>query len=136
MRYALDTNVVSELRRTRPHGGVLAWYLRLQPSEVVVPAVVAGEIQQGVERTKGSNLAKANEIEAWLEDILKQFVFLPADETIFRMQVRLRETRKSMQYEDALIAATAKVFGLVIATRNLKDFEGLGIPLVNPFDYR
>lgn len=136
MIYALDTIVVSELRRKRPHGGVLAWYLAQKPENVVVPAVVAGEIQQGVERSRLTDPSKAMEIEAWLNTILKQFIFVSADESIFRMQVMLKEARRTLQYEDALIAATAKVYGMVIATRNVKDFEGLGIPIVNPFDYR
>lgn len=136
MIYALDTNVVSELRRKRPHGGVLAWYLAQKPEAVVVPAVVAGEIQQSVERSRLTDPAKAVEIETWLDGILKQFVFVPADEGIFRVQVGLKETQKTLQYEDALIAATAKVYGMVIATRNVKDFAGLGIPVVNPFEYR
>lgn len=102
----------------------------------MVPAVVAEEIQRGVERSRLTDPAKAQEIEEWLEGILEEFVFLPADASIFRTQLRLREARKTLQYEDALIAATAKVYGMVIATRNVKDFEGLGIALVNPFDYR
>jgi toxin FitB len=136
LKYALDTNVLSELRRNRPHGGVLAWSKQQRPRDIVVPAVVVGEIQQGLERTRPSDPRKALEIEAWLNHAIETFSFVPADEAVFQEQARLRARHKTLQYEDGLIAATASVHGLAVATRNLKDFEGLGIALVNPFVFR
>ncbi len=136
MIYLLDTNVVSELRRARPHGGLAAWYQERKHEDLVIPAVVTGEIQQGAERTRLNDPEKAREIETWLEGICSRYPIIAADERVFRAQARMRATHKGLQYEDSLIAATAHVYMMVLATRNLKDFRGLGIAWVNPFDYR
>ena len=68
--YLLDTNVVSELRRPRPHGGVIAWISTLEFLEVRISAgVTIGEIQTGIERTREQDAAKAAEIEGWLVEL-------------------------------------------------------------------
>ena len=63
MGYLLDTNVVSELRRPRPHGGVLAWIQSVDDADVYLSSVTVGEIQAGIELTREQNQVKANEIE-------------------------------------------------------------------------
>jgi toxin FitB len=70
--FLLDTNVVSELRRTRPHGAVLAWLSRARAQDVYISAATVGEIQAGIERTRENDVAKAAEIERWLVEVVPQ----------------------------------------------------------------
>ena len=77
--YLLDTNVVSELRRARPHGAVLAWLEAVDDSFLHLSAVTLAEIQAGIELTRQQDLGKANEIEAWLDLVTRTFNILPMD---------------------------------------------------------
>lgn len=131
--YLLDTNVVSELRKPRPHGGVVAWLESLDDAQVHLSAVTVGEIQAGIELTREQDAGKANEIEAWLELVSSSYNVLPMDAAAFRVWARLMHRKSDTLYEDAMIAATAKVHGLTIATRNVADFKSLGFEVFNPF---
>lgn len=131
--YLLDTNVVSELRRPRPHGGVVAWFDSLDDAQIHVSAVTLGEIQAGIELTREQVPAKAQEIEAWLELLAGAYSVLPMDAAAFRAWARLMHRKSDTLYEDAMIAATAQVHGLTIATRNVADFQALGFEAFNPF---
>ena len=131
--YLLDTNVVSELRKPKPHGGVLAWFQGLEDTQLHLSAVTLGEIQAGIEITREQDAAKAEEIEAWLELVAGAYNVLPMDAAAFRTWARLMHRRSDTVYEDAMIAATAKVHGLTVVTRNVADFKAFGVPLLNPF---
>jgi predicted nucleic acid-binding protein len=132
-KYLLDTNVVSELRRTRPHGAVIAW-LNTQPStQLFLSAVTIGELQAGAERTRHQDPAKANEIETWLGQLPSLYQVLPMDINCFREWGRVMDRKSAALIEDAMIAATARVHGLVVATRNERDFAQLNVPVLNPF---
>lgn len=131
--YLLDTNVVSELRKKKPHAGVVAW-VRAAPEEALhVSAVTLGEIQAGIEITRRQDAGKAKEIEGWLDDLAQTYNVLPVDAPIFRRWARLMHRRADHHLEDALIAATALVRGLTVATRNVDDFTPFAVPLINPF---
>jgi predicted nucleic acid-binding protein len=65
--YLLDTNVVSELRKSRPHGAVVAWLQSATDADLHLSAVTLGEIQAGIELTREQDVAKASEIEAWAD---------------------------------------------------------------------
>jgi toxin FitB len=132
--FLLDTNVISELRRPRPHGAVVSWIDALQPSSMSVAAASIGEVQTGIERTRENDPAKALEIESWLEDFLHRMPVLPMDAEAFRIWARLMHRMPRQLSEDAMIAATALRHGMTVATRNTRDFEMFGIPLVNPFE--
>lgn len=132
--YLLDTNVVSELRRPRPHGGVVAWLESLDDAQLYLSAVTLGEIQAGIEITREQDRDKAAEIEAWLERVAAAYNILPMDATAFRAWARLMHRKSDTLYEDAMIAATAQVNGLTVATRNVADFKALGVEVINPFD--
>lgn len=131
--YLLDTNVVSELRRPRPHGGVLAWLESLDDAQLYLSAVTLGEIQAGIEITREQDPDKAKEIEAWLELVAGAYNVLPMDVAVFRAWAKLMHGKSDTLYEDAMIAATAKVHGLTVATRNVVDFNVFGVEVFTPF---
>ena len=134
--YLLDTNVVSELRRPRPHGAVLAWLQAVDDAQLFISAVTLGEIQAGIELTREQNTDKASEIEAWLDQVAAAYNVLPLDAAAFREWARLMHRRSDTLYEDAMIAATARVHGLTVVSRNVADFKALGMEAIDPFTAR
>ena len=132
--YLLDTNVVSELRRIKPHGGVVNWIQSTDDSELFISAVTLAEIQAGIEITKEQDPAKAREIETWLDQVADTFQVLPMDGGVFRRWARLMHRASDTLYEDAMIAATALTHNLQVVTRNVADFKSFGVALLNPFD--
>jgi predicted nucleic acid-binding protein len=117
--YLLDTNVVSELRKRRPHGAVLAWLQTVNDRELHISAVTLGEIQAGMEMTREQDPAKAAEIEAWADELPTFWNVLPMDHVTFRAWAKLMHRRSHALLEDAMIAATARMHGLRVVTRNL-----------------
>ena len=134
--YLLDTNVVSELRRPRPHGAVLAWLQAVDDAQLFISAVTLGEIQAGIELTREQDTDKASEIEGWLDQVAAAYNVLPLDAAAFREWARLMHRRSDTLYEDAMIAATARVHGLTVVSRNVADFKALGMEALNPFTAR
>jgi predicted nucleic acid-binding protein len=134
--YLLDTNVVSELRRVRPHGAVLAWLESVSDEDLHLSAVTIGELQAGVEITREQDRDKAAEIEAWLDQVAGSYNILSMDARTFRSWARLVHRRSDHLIEDAMIAATAAVHNLTVVTRNVRDFENLGVRTLNPFKTR
>jgi len=133
--YLLDTNVVSELRRPRPLGAVLAWLEGVNDDQLHLSVVTLAEIQAGIEITREQDHAKAIEIEAWLDLVSNSYNVLPMDGATFRCWARLMHRQSDTLYEDAMIAATAQVNNLTVLTRNVVDFEPFGVALFNPFGY-
>lgn len=131
--YLLDTNVVSELRKPRPHGAVLQWLHTVSDAELHVSAVTIGEIQAGIELTREQDEAKATKIEQWLELVSGTFNVLPMDAAAFRVWACLMHRASDTLYEDAMIAATAKVHNLTVVTRNVADFKHFDVEVLNPF---
>lgn len=135
IRYLLDTNVVSELRKRKPHGAVLAWMDTLRPEQIFLSAVTVGELQAGAELTRRTDPAKAAEIENWLMITERAFSVIPMDAACFREWARLKAGKPPDLIEDAMIAATARVHGLQVATRDETDFRQLGVSPFNPFQF-
>ena len=131
--YLLDTNVVSELRKPKPHGAVLQWIQAVSDTELHISAVTIGEIQAGIELTREQDQPKAAELEQWLELVSVTFNIIPMDAVAFRAWARLMHRTSDTLYEYAMIAATAKVHKLTVVTRNVKDFKPFGVNLLNPF---
>lgn len=133
MIYLLDSNVVSELRKTKPHGAVLAW-LRATPDEDIgIPAIVVTELQTGAEITRRQDTAKAAELERWIDEIIQTWQVVPMDAVIARECARIMEGKSKALFEDGLIAATARVHNLTVVTRNVKDFAYFNVKVLNPF---
>ena len=133
MAFLLDTNVVSELRRPKPHGGVLAWIETIDDADLHLASVTIGEIQAGIELTREQDAAKAGEIEMWLDQVSNSFNILSMDGRAFRCWAQLMHRQSDTLYEDAMIAAIAKVHHLTVVTRNVSDFGRFEVPLLNPF---
>ena len=134
--YLLDTNVVSELRRARPHGGVLSWIRDTPAERLHLSAVTIGEIQAGIEITRERDAAKAAELEAWLDEVLASYSVLPMDAAAFRTWATLMHRRSDTQMQDAMIAAVAIVRRMTVVTRNFRDFQPFGVRTLDPFTAR
>lgn len=133
MAFLLDTNVVSELRKPRPHGGVLTWIQSVDDAELYLASVTIGEIQAGIELTREQDAAKAGEIERWLDQVCDTFSILTMDGPAFRRWAQLMHRQSGTLYEDAMIAAIAKVHQLTVVSRTVSHFSRFAVPLFDPF---
>ena len=131
--YLLDTNVVSELRKPKPHGAVLAWIRGVEDAQLFLSAVTLGEIQAGIEITRQQDPDKAQAIEHWLNQLAAAYNVLPMDAAAFRVWAKFMHHQSNTVYEDAMIAATAQVNKLTVVTRNTTDFKRFDVALLNPF---
>jgi toxin FitB len=131
--YLLDTNVVSEFRRPRPHGAVLAWLSAVDDTDLNISAVTLGEIQAGIELTREQDAGKAAVIELWADQVADTYNVLPMTAEVFRLWAKLMHKQSDTVYEDAMIAATALTHKLTVVTRNVNDFERFSVKIVNPF---
>jgi len=133
--YLLDTNILSETRRRDPAPGVVNWIKSTPPDQLHVSVLTLGEFTQGIARIRGrGDHLQAAILERWLHGIETGF----ADRALpVTLRVAAEWGRQQLQRPvpviDALIAATARVNGLTIVTRNVTDFEHAGVPVINPF---
>jgi hypothetical protein len=133
--YLLDTNILSETRKRDPAPAVVDWIKSTPSDQLHVSVLTLGELMQGIARigARGDQLQAAI-LERWVRGIEKGF----ADRTL-PVTVRVaaewgrRQSAGPMPVIDSLIAATARVHGLTIVTRNVKDFERTGVEVLNPF---
>ena len=132
--FLLDTNIVSESRKSKPHGGVTAWLAAQEAATLYISAMTIGEVQRGIEMTRNQDAGKAAEIEAWIEQIMVSGQVLAMDAAVCREWARLMHGKSDTLTEDAFIAATALVHRLTVATRNVRDFKSLGVNTINPFE--
>jgi toxin FitB len=134
--FLLDTNVVSELRRTTPDSNVLAWHQRHRQAEVYVSVLVVGEIRQGIERVRPRDPKQADVLERWLAGLVSAYQdrILPVTTDIAEEWGRLNASPQPVPVVDGLMAATAKVHRLTLVTRNVADVARTGATVVNPFE--
>jgi len=133
----LDTNVVSEALRPRPEARVIAW-LRAHEARAWLSVVTIGEIEAGIRGAPDPR--RAGSLRVWLDEVLiPQFAhrLLPIDLAVARRwgegTAAARAAGATVGAVDALIAATAAQHGLAVATRNTRDFERLGVAVVDPW---
>ena len=134
--YLIDTNVISELRKTRHiDPGVVEWYSGVDDSQLFISALTLGEIRKGIELRRGRNdLPQAAILENWLQVVVQRYSerILPIDAAVADVWGEMNAIRP-VSAIDGLLAATAKAHGLTLVTRNISDVEGLGVELLNPF---
>jgi predicted nucleic acid-binding protein len=136
MSFLLDTNVVSELRKQENcHPKVLSWMLDNMDVGHFLSVMTLGEIRNGIELLRRKNATKADSIDQWLNQIRVDYAgaILQVTEEVADLWGRLN-CPDTLPTTDTLIAATAMVHGLTVATRNVDDFTRSGVPVVNPFD--
>jgi len=132
--YLLDTNVLSETRKRQPEAGVANWIAATPPDRLHVSVLTLGEIEQGIARVRGrGDQSQAAALERWLRDVQAGFEdrVLPVTLPVAAAWGRQQYTRP-LPVIDALLAATARVRGLTVVTRNVKDFEVAGVQVLNP----
>jgi len=131
--YLLDTNVVSELRRLKPHGAVVEWISQVSDESISLSVVTIGEIQAGIEITREQDNEKANQLENWLNQVESAYNVIPINAKIFRRWAKIMHKQSNTVLEDALIAATAIENNLIVVTRDEKDFKRFKVKIFNPF---
>ena len=135
MSFLLDTNIVSELRRgVRADSAVIDWFDARLPQELFLSAVTMGEIRQGVAQLRRRDAVQARLLDRWLIGLTQFYEerVLSVDGQVAEEWGRLR-ARRPGPVIDTLLAATARVHGLTLVTRNVRDFGGFDVPLLNPF---
>lgn len=136
MSFLIDTNVISEVRKgDRSHPAVAAWWAGVAEDDLWLSPLVLGEIRKGVELARRRDLQKAAALERWLGEVTSGFAdrILAVDTAVAQEWGRMNAIRP-VPVIDALLAATAKVNGLTLVTRNAADVGGLGVDVLNPFD--
>ncbi len=135
MSFVLDTNVVSEMRKKRPHHRVRDWLQSVDGSDLYLSVLVVGEIVQGVERLRRRDPAQATVYDRWLSDLRRDFTsrILPVDVAVAEEWGRLN-VPDPLPTIDGLLAATAKVRAWTLVTRNTRDVERTGVRLLDPFE--
>ena len=135
MKYLLDTNVLSEIRKPNGHAGVKAFVDNLREEDIYISVLSIGEIAFGIEKLPEGQ--KKNELYIWLTQKLtgrfaNRIIDLDAD--IMTEWGRMQAKTKTLPVFDSLIAASALARRLTVVTRNIRDFEKIeGIILINPF---
>jgi predicted nucleic acid-binding protein len=136
MSYLLDTNVLSELRKgPRCHPHVAAWYAPIPTEAIYLSVLVIGEIRRGIERIRSRDPQAAMTLEKWLRQVITrhQSRILAVDYRVAEEWGRMTASR-SLSTVDSLLAATARVHGLTLVTRNVTDIVGTGVAYLNPFE--
>jgi hypothetical protein len=135
VKYLVDANVLSEPMKAVPNLPVVGW-LRAHERELVVDPIVIGELRFGILLLPAGK--KRSALEAWFADGIARLECLPWDaETGLQwadVVARLRRKGLAMPIKDSLIAASALVHDLTVATRNVADFKKAGVRTANPFD--
>jgi len=138
VKYLIDTNIISEVRKgARCDRDVAAWFESIADADIYLSVLVVGEIRKGIERARPNNPVQASALEQWLTELVRSFTerIMPIDQAVADEWGRM-SAKRSLSTIDALLAATAKVNGMTLATRNISDVVNLGVRVLNPFDRR
>jgi len=134
MKYLLDTNVLREFGKTSPHKNVAAWLKSVDDADLAISALTVREIAKGVVKLRKTKPDTAAALAATVAAIFDAFDgrILPIDRAVASIWGEaLGESEKHV--DDAGLAATARVHGLIVVTRNVKDFDGRGVKVIDPF---
>lgn len=135
MSFLLDTNIISEVRKPNGDQSVRTWLTSIKGADLYLSVLVVGEIRQGIERLRRRDPVQALVYETWLATLRQDYA-----DRILPITMEIAEEWGRMNVPDAvpvidgLMAATAKVQGLIFVTRNAADIVGTGVRLLNPFD--
>lgn len=139
MKYLLDTCVISELVAKQPNPKVVEFVDSLDSDDVYLSVITIGEIAKGIEKLPKSK--RKQELHTWLkEDLLVRFdgKIIPLDTDVLLewglLTARLESTGKTLPAMDSLIAATVLAHKFALVTRNVDDFDGAGVEIVNPWE--
>lgn len=135
MSYLLNTNVLSETRKPRRNPGVTQWIAATSASRMHLSALTIGEVGQEIAQLQNrGDQRQAAVFEEWLDDVIQAFGerIVPVSLDVAQAW-GMQSTEQPVPPVDALIAATAKVHGWTLVTRDTKDFEHAGVRLLNPF---
>jgi toxin FitB len=136
VRVLVDTNVIAELRKgPRANARVRAWFDDLDPDAIVLSVLTIGEIRKGIDNLHRRDVDAARVLDRWLRRLVIDYDerILPIDMAVAEEWGRLN-VPDPIPVIDGLLAATAKVHGLTLATRNVKDVVRTGVSVVNPFE--
>ena len=131
----LDTNVLSELRKgARGDANVRAWFAGVESRSLWLSVLVLGEVRRGIERIRARDEPAATALDRWIVKVEHEHAsrILPVDRAIAEEWGRI-DAKGGLSPVDGLMAATARVHGMVFVTRNVKDVARTGVQLLNPF---
>jgi predicted nucleic acid-binding protein len=136
VNYLIDTNIISEVRKgERCESHVAAWFASIDDHDIYLSVLVLGEIRKGIERARRTDAAQARALEKWLSTVKESYGerILPIDQMVAEEWGSMSAIRP-VPTVDTLLAATAKVHRMTLATRNVADVTGLGADVTNPFE--
>ncbi|HEX7670245.1 MAG TPA: type II toxin-antitoxin system VapC family toxin [Polyangiaceae bacterium] len=136
MKFLLDTNVVSEMRKgKRMQASVAKWLASLDGEELFLSVLVVGELRQGIEQLRLRDPASATRLDRWLRALTDEYAdrILPVDLAVAEKWGELN-VPKTLPAVDGMLAATVIVHDMTLVTRNVRDMARSGAKLVNPFD--
>ncbi len=136
MSYLIDTSVISELNKRNPSEAVTAWFESVDGAKLYLSVLVVGEIRQGIERLRPRDPGRAERVESWLGRLAKEYEdrLIPITSAVAEQWGRLNAER-TLSVIDGLIAATGLTHDLTLVTRNVADFDGTSVRLLDPFTH-
>jgi hypothetical protein len=135
LNFLIDTNVISEFRKgARCDARVASWFASVNDEQLYLSVLTLGEIRRGAEKLRRRDVRGADALDRWLVDVERAFVgrILPVDNDVAGEWGRMSALRTA-PVVDSLLAATAKVNDLTLVTRNVRDVDGLGAIILDPF---
>lgn len=136
LKYLLDTNIISELRKAkRCDSNVQNWFEEVDQAQLFTSVLVIGEIRRGIENIRRRDAQSAEHLERWLRNVQNNFRerIIPIDEHIAETWGYLNVIRP-LPVIDGLLAATAKTYDFILVTRNTKDIQNIDVQWINPFE--
>jgi toxin FitB len=135
LSFLLDTNVISELAKTRPNFKVIDWLGSVPSTDLFLSVITLGEIRKGIEKKRATSPGDAARLEAWLTTLVLHYRsrVLPFDQDSADQWGRLMALHPTVPVEDSQLAATALQHRLTFATRNVRQIAKTGVAFVDPF---